>query len=467
MSASEKNTHTGLYQGFEDVVSFFTYMSKQCPDTVRLKRNRGTVLLQLSQDPESGGRKQRGCNCKFTHDGIREAVNKAHMVAESLKGRFSTVSEWLEWYKVEIEEKTTTRPENDLTTYRQIFEQMEDEYFKGRHRNTKRPRSRDIPSDVKSYRDTHLLHFKKVSNWDSYVSWDGIKEALYSPLPDGSSPVGHKIFKDRYYKLKAVAEKANCKKALEKMQKIDPRQTIYKEAKSIDLDTLLELLEKERNTDYRSTVNNSTRDEWCWVSAMCTLYGLRPSEIAAGQNLTQPIKMDGITFPAISDPDNVEMILVIGEWTYFGASTKTGWRLAIPMSKDKALHEKLGVHNVYLPFTKSNDPESFNDNHRKWLDRHNWGITETYAFRHLGNQIGEMNGIPQEIRARSFGHSVTVNEGKYKKRRNLATELGILTRHQRHPLPLDMGKQSLSKAGIDPELPEVKAILRIIYQLDD
>ncbi|MGC9524025.1 MAG: hypothetical protein ACP5D7_00630 [Limnospira sp.] len=223
---------------------------------------------------------------------------------------------------------------------------MEDEYFKGRHRNTKRPRSRDIPSDVKSYRETHLTHFKKVSDWDSYVTWDGIKEALFFPLPDGSSPIGHKIFKDRYYKLRTVAEKANCKKALEQMQKIDPEQKVFRDS-------------------------------------------------------------------------------------------------------------------------QSDNPSKFNQNHRNWLDRHNWGITEVYALRHLGNQLGEMNGIPQEIRARSFGHSVTVNEGKYKKRRNLATELGILTRHQRHPLPLDMGKQALYNASIDPELPEVKAILKIIYQLDN
>ncbi|MDT9298516.1 MAG: hypothetical protein P5700_26660, partial [Arthrospira platensis PCC 7345] len=117
--------------------------------------------------------------------------------------------------------------------------------------------------------------------------------------------------------------------------------------------------------------------------------------------------------------------------------------------------------------TESKDPSKFNDNHRKWLSRHNWGLTQAYAFRHLGNQLGEMNGIPQEIRARSFGHSVTVNDSKYKKRRNLATELGILTRHQRQPLPLDMAKQTLLNHGINPESPEMKAGLRLIYQLDD
>ncbi|QQW31123.1 recombinase [Arthrospira sp. PCC 9108] len=358
--------------------------------------------------------------------------------------------------------------ENDLITYRQVFKDMEDDYFNGVHRNTKRKRSRDMASDRKSFRRCFTQVFDQVTDWDTYVSWEGIKEALYSPLPDGNNPVGHKDFKDRYYQLKQVAERAGRKKALEKLEKIDPTQTVFAESQSIDLDTLLSLLDKERNTDYGRSTENQARDGWCWVSAiMCALYGLRPSEVAAGQNLTKAITVDGITFPAVSDPNNLELVLVIGEFTYFGGSTKTGWRLAIPMSKDKTLINRLGIHNVCLPITESKDPSKFNDNHRKWLERHDWGFTQTYAFQHLGNQLGEMNGIPQEIRARSFGHSVAVNDSKYKKRRHLATELGILTRHQRQPLPLDMGKQALINIGINPDLPEVKAILRAIYQLDD
>ncbi|CDM93787.1 hypothetical protein SPLC1_S040010 [Arthrospira platensis C1] len=193
---------------------------------------------------------------------------------------------------------------------------------------------------------------------------------------------------------------------------------MFTKSQSIDLDTLLGLLNKERNTDYRSVTENQVRDGWCWVSAMCALYGLRPSEVAAVQNLNKVVKIDGITFPAISDPNNLELVLVIGEFTYFGSSTKTGQRLAIPMSKDKALIDRLGIHNVCLPITTSKDPNGFNNNHRLWLKRHDWGFTQALAFRHLANQLGEMNGIPQEIRARSFGHSVAVNDSKYSTRQN-------------------------------------------------
>lgn len=462
MSANTNGTHSGIYRSFEDILEFFNLSRKQCPKGVRIKRNRGTIQLDITNDPETGERKQRGCNCQFTPEGIRKAVDKAWLVHKSLDGQFQSVSEWLDWYQSTILDESKVSLENDLITYRQVFKDMENDYFNGVHRNTKRKRSRDISSDIKSYKDTHLLHFNKVTDWDTYVSWEGIKDALYTPLKDGSSPTGHKVFKDRYYILKRVAERAGCKKALEKLDKINPNQSVFMESQSVDLDTLLSLLEKERNDDHSSASLG-----WSWVSAMCTLYGLRPSEVAAAQNLTKSIKIDGITFPAISDPNNIELVLVMGEFTYFGASTKTGQRLAIPMSKDKTLINRLGIRSVCLPITESKNPTAFNDTHRKWLERHKWGFTQAYAFRHLANQLGEMNGIPQEIRARSFGHSVAVNDSKYKKRRNLATELGILTHHQRQPLPLDMGKQALANHGINPNLPEVKAILKIIYQLDD
>ncbi|MDT9201201.1 recombinase [Limnospira sp. PMC 1042.18] len=467
MSASTNGAHSGIYQGFEDILEFFNLSRKQCPKGVRIKRNRGTIQLDITTDPETGGRKQRGCNCQFTSEGIRKAVDKAWLVHKSLDGQFQSVSEWLDWYKATILDESKVPMENDLITYRQVFKDMEDDYFNGVHRNTKRKRSRDISSDVKSFRDSFLSVFSKVTDWDDYVTWEGIKEALYSPSKNGDSPVGSKTFKDRYYRLRQVAERANCKKALEKMEKIDPTQTVFAESQSIDLDTLLGLLDKERAIDYHSVTSNNARDGWCWVSAMCALYGLRPSEIAASQNLDKTVKIDGITFPAISDPNNLELVLVIGEFTYFGSSTKTGQRLAVPMSKDNVLINRLRIHDICLPVTESKIPSVFNNSHRLWLKRHNWGITQTYAFRHLANQLGEMNGIPQEIRARSFGHSVAVNDGKYKKRRNLATELGILTRHQKQPLPLDMTKQALTNHGIDPESPDIKAILRVIYQLDD
>jgi hypothetical protein len=63
-------------------------------------------------------------------------------------------------------------------------------------------------------------------------------------------------------------------------------------------------------------------------------------------------------------------------------------------------------------------------------------------------------------------HSTIVNESKYKTQGVDAT-LEVLKRSARLPIPYNLALERLSEAGIDPNLPEVKTILRIIYQLGD
>ncbi|MBD2712783.1 hypothetical protein H6G71_25325, partial [Arthrospira platensis FACHB-835] len=48
MSASTNSTHSGTYQGFEDILEFFNLSRKQCPKGVRIKRNRGTIQLDIT-----------------------------------------------------------------------------------------------------------------------------------------------------------------------------------------------------------------------------------------------------------------------------------------------------------------------------------------------------------------------------------------------------------------------------------
>ncbi|MGD1713425.1 hypothetical protein [Dapis sp. BLCC M172] len=126
------------------------------------------------------------------------------------------------------------------------------------------------------------------------------------------------------------------------------------------------------------------------------------------------------------------MLLVIGEKTYFGATTKTGLRIARPMIMDKDIFSQLGVRNIMLPKLNNNssNPKTlvnlFSNRFRKALVRMKSPVTQAYAFRHLANQLGEKYGIPQEIRARSLGHSVNVNESVYKSRFNPQIEIDLL-----------------------------------------
>ncbi len=207
---------------------------------------------------------------------------------------------------------------------------------------------------------------------------------------------------------------------------------------------------------------------------MVVVYGLRPTEIASARNLTQPITIDGVHFKAISDRTNKDMLLVLGDRTYFGVTVNTGNRICVPMIPDKDMLNRLPIYDVnlpiYTPEPGSSDKaicEGFARCLRNNLKSWKCPVTQMYAFRHLANQLGEMYGIPQEIRARSLGHSVSVNDKIYKARRNTKTTVYLLTRYAKQSLPLDMAKQQLTNAGFNLDDPSAKAFLRIIYQLEE
>jgi hypothetical protein len=206
---------------------------------------------------------------------------------------------------------------------------------------------------------------------------------------------------------------------------------------------------------------------------MCVLYGLRPSELAAAKNLTNPITIDGVTFKALNDKTNKDLLLVLDDYTYFGTSIKTGGRICVPMVTDKKLIERLHIQSPSLPILNSNDSckarskvTRFDNTFHTWLSNNQCPVTQKYAFRHLANQLGEQYGIPQEIRARCLGHSVNVNDTVYKARNNTQTTVDLLTKHSKHPLPLEMAKSQLESLGFNLDDTSVKAILRVIYQLD-
>jgi hypothetical protein len=128
-----------------------------------------------------------------------------------------------------------------------------------------------------------------------------------------------------------------------------------------------------------------------------------------------------------------------------------------------------GQKHLYLQFVFPDTGQGFTNNYRQRLEAWNCPVTQAYAFRHLANQLGEREGIPQEIRACSLGHSVQVNDSTYKKRSNIRTTVDLLTNHKKQPLSLDLALEALRAKGFnieDDSDNSVKAVLRIVYQFE-
>lgn len=450
----------GIYSGYEGVLKHYDESLKhnRWPKLVRPKVQQKKYLKLQFKDPSTGKRTTKGCNVSFTIAGIETAINKAWKTKEALES-FTSAAEFLEWYKQEIEGEN--RIENDLKTYHQIFQEIEDKYYKGLNPNTKRKRSRKIDNDNKSFNDYYGSIFKKFSDWDKYPTWVDFEKTL------NNYKKGAESYRKCVKVLKNIAEYSGSKRQLlEKLNCLDTTKTKFREKQSISLSefnewresTIISVENKQKKTDREAGLN------WLWVSAMGVLYGLRATEVAAANNLTKPFVKDGVTIPAITDPNNEQMLLVLNDFTFFGASIKTGWRVCMPFSTDKEFIEGWNIRDIRMPQTKSRSSQNFANKYNNWL-RKNSPITQTHAYRHLYNQQCELRGIPVAIRSRSLGHSEAVNMSTYKSRSNIQTTVQLLTEHHRQPLDLELAKKQITDAGIDLNNEMVQSILKIIYQL--
>lgn len=448
-----------------------------CPRGVRLKLQKGKngsyqLYLQFKH-PGTGVRSPKPCGVRCTPAGVIKAVEKAHKVREALD-TISKASDFWQWYETEVLEKNEII--DDIRTYRDIFKEIEDEYFSGYNRNTKRPRSREFVSDLSSFDSYYGVVFRLFPNWDIPPSWDSLKTALYTPLVKGGQLIGSKTFKDRYAVIQLIAEKSPNKQVLlDKLAPIDATQTIKKKKQRISLDEFKGWMNEAWR--YAETIKNQkhyeARKSWLWVAGMTVMYGLRPTEIAAAVNLFKPFRTeDGVIIPAISDPDNKDNYLVLGDFTYFGPSIKTGGRIIAPVPSPE-MFNFLNLKTPRLPEYKPN-PNSkpativtgFDKAFSKRMEKANCPITEKYAFRRLFNLLGEKYGLPIELRARLMGHSTIVNENKYKTEGIDAT-LEVIKGSARNPLTYDAAIEALQGLGIDTNDESVKLILRVIYRLND
>ncbi|MFM6193867.1 MAG: recombinase, partial [Planktothrix sp.] len=175
----------GTYNQFSDLIAFYDRKRKECPKGVTLKLHDNRLLFLQFVDPTTGKRTSRSCSVQFTEKGVLEAIDKAYKVSEALK-RYSTSSEFWEWYNAEIIGKNTIK--NDLLTYREIFKKVEDNYFCGKNRNTGRQRERDVNklggvSDWSSFNAQYGSYFKLFPNWDNYPTWEEIKSVWDTKEP--------------------------------------------------------------------------------------------------------------------------------------------------------------------------------------------------------------------------------------------------------------------------------------------
>ncbi|BAY37087.1 hypothetical protein NIES2111_14220 [Nostoc sp. NIES-2111] len=425
--------------GYERLLDFFKEAQQQTPKGIGLKKDSkasGTyVLLQFKLGDK---RVAKACSCAFTMDGIANALRKAKQVSEALT-KFTSETEFLAWYDTNILEKTQVK--NDLITFGEGIKLVEDSYWNS-YTKKRQPRDRNNPSHQSCWYEVYYC-FYKLLPMNNTVNLTDMMDVI------NSKERGSKRFKDCVSAMKRLCEVTDNNKLRDELGKLDIAQTKFKEnLQSISLEDFFalreEILDVPEN-DARSNIN--TRKQWLFVFSMQVVYGLRISEVFAVQNIDKPYKTkDGVIIAALNDPKNKDMVAVVGKETLLGTTTKTGYRLAVPLIPPTYadLIEKLEIKSGELPVfnLNSQNPNSI----RAYISQRAYRVlirwtknskfTQTHALRHLANLNGMMAGIPLEKRAMSLGHSPTMNDTVYKKRQTTKTTLDLLTQSTNQAIPL-------------------------------
>ncbi|MEG3844770.1 hypothetical protein [Microcoleus sp. herbarium14] len=309
--------------GYERVLDYFKQAQKECPKGVGLKRDRkasgGYITLQFKLGDK---RVNKTCGCYLTMQGITDALRKAHLVASALQS-FSSESRFLAWYDDVILDKNVIK--NDLITFGEAIAKVEKEYWEGR---TKRRQQRDR-SSISQQRTWSAVYgdYYKLLPQDTVVNLTDVLSVV------NCKKTGTKCFKNCLDAMKKIAETIDSTDLLARLKEIDGTQTEFREdLQTLSVDDFFKFRELVLAVPNNKRYHLESRKRWMWVFLMQLVYRFRVHEVFAIQNIYKPFKTkNGVIIPTLNEQINKQMIAVVGDKTLLDTTSKTGYRLCIPM----------------------------------------------------------------------------------------------------------------------------------------
>lgn len=483
---------------YGDVLKHWLAIEPQIPKGVA-QRVETRLNFKFIEPWQGGKRTSLASGCEWSIAGINDFLEKCIKLRTKLneaKREGINASEWDLWLKENIL-PSNKLGNDDRLTYRQIFEIIENEYYQGRHKFTGEKRSRDSVSCQSSFECTYLDYFKKCPNWDEFPNWENTK-AFWEKFPENAKQY------EALGKIKKIINycpESTKRDILPKLNRIKVEKPKPQNTKAIDWEQFFKWLqEQERLIEQMPEKQAMAREGWLWVFKMCVVYGLRPAEIMSAINLCKPISDKEVKTlwgekgkqygdskninPAFNDKkNNPKMLLILGNgFTITDTAgnkhfitNKTGGRFAYPMVRNKEILGYLNIQRLpqklpeYTPDADSLPDTKANGVSRQLRDKlvdWNCPTTQGYSFRHLGKMMGLLSGLPLGVLAQNMGHSVSASEQFYN-RQTIALANDLAEQATKYSLPYEIATGELKTQGFDLDDPSVKAILRIIYQLDD
>ena len=450
--------------GYESLLADFKRYQKLTPRGVGMKRTGRNIYLQFKTPNTS--RKTYACNCSFTLDGMVEALRKSKLVKEQLESLTSEVEFW-NWYDKEI--KNESQLVDDQMTFIQAIIEVKRDFW-NRPSRTGRKREKSSPSDQSSWDDTYGRFYKHLPEY-TRINLKAIQDVI------DKWNKGTKTYKGAVSAMKRLARFAGNSEIENFLGKLDVSQTKYKDLNAVTLKDFLSWRDKTLGitSELSPRARIKIRQAWLWVFSAQVVYGFRIHEVFAIKNLFEPYTTkDGVSIPALNDPDNTDNLVVLDGVTEIGTTTKTGYRIARPNIPPKYpdLLERLDIKNPLLPANKPTIGSAkavanfYNNSAWKKLNRWDAPTTETHALRHLANVNGMQAGIPLEVRAQSMGHTPAMNDSVYKKRQGTQTTIDLLLNSNQNAIDfvtaMAEAKKLVKQNENDKQI--IAKLLSVIYQ---
>lgn len=425
--------------GFERTNELLTIIQKHSPKGISIIKVNNQVKLQFTKPTLK--RSKYSINELFSEDGLYNALDKAFGVFNALK-ECDKLSDFEKFFDDKILQKTIV---NDVITVGKAIEKVRNNYFENSHKNCS-DIDRNNPEFKVNFEGNYDKHYNRTFKYLQVLSDKPLTAKLLINFLEIN--YSHLMISKTKCTKGFKAHLTNCQKLLIDT-KLHNELTIFQEhfgrlaivetqeEQEIDINLFLDFRNRVLGLNGYSLTkkqrqNIESRKSVFKALSINLLYGFRGSECLAIMNLDEPVTVGGRAFKALHDPTNKENVVVLNSYYEITDSSgkthkitiKTGNRIARPMSHpDHDLVELLEIKDssvklpVFIPESNSK-PRSIKDRFLngisqalgRYIKQVGLGFTQTHALRHLCNYHGKLSGLTTEQRAKSLGHSETMNQ---------------------------------------------------------
>lgn len=454
------------YQGYKDLSDHLELIRTQIPKGISLTVRGKKLSFQFAT--QNTKRSKYPINENYTVYGLNKALEKAIKVSDKLSN-YDSENEFWDWYDKEIKgiNKETVA---DLITFDKAIAKVEQWFY---NRKDRRGLKRTKESDYRSYRRAYGYYLSFLPN-NKIVNFESLNNCLTNYCDDREQSKYQDCL-SAYLKLCEVNELSTIYNQLHKFKRIRTKKSKEISRQSLSLEEFFKLRELLLSEDSAQYYEN--RKYWLWVYSMQLIYGLRIAEIPAIKNLDcdyipandyQENSNDETVFKALSDPQNKDNIIYVGNYTIWGTKVKTGSRIAMPLIPVDYpnLIDLLEIKNIYAINNKNTSVFTRVANQRllDWTSKYlGKKISQTHTFRKLGNANGISAGIADSIRCKSLGHSEAINAKHYQNWSGQTT-IDLYKNAKRQPIDLKSAKKLIEQLPPTLTKDDCYQLLASIYQ---